>query len=441
MNMIDRKPRFLPALVSAVLLTSCGTSAYVSSNGFANNIYQQPEQNINISKSTRNVAYIDDLKADTERTIRQYASAAAVQINSSTTVVPLAKGETFEERLTKFDSPEYTININVTYEPWYAWWNDFYWSWSYWYNPFWDWYPYSYRYYWGYGGWWRPWYGPSWHAPYYNPWYGFWDPWYWDPWPGYWPGYIGHHHHIHHPVWHGRDVYYGKRDNNSIRRPRNDRYAGNIRSGASEPVYKRTDKSDIKTSYTQLRGLAAPRTGYENKTSTGNAVYSRTVKSASGNSQSAINRNNAITQPVYRRAGSGNGTGTSYQRKSSASNTVKYTDRNSSYSRSGNGYTRSYNRTGSSSSSDYRRSGSATYTRSSGSTSRNSSSFTRSQSQPGRQTYTRPSNSNSRQTFTRSNSSTSRQSYSRPSSSGFNRSSAASSAGRSSGGGSVYRRR
>lgn len=118
----------------------------------------------------------------------------------------LGSDESYEERLRKFDSPVYTVNVEYTdLYPWWTLnfaWNSRSWRWyhswysrPYWGSPVWYsyWYPDSY---WYWGDYW-------WHYPYRHHFY-----------PAYYPVHRPIHHPVHRPASRpGRDVYYGKRNN------------------------------------------------------------------------------------------------------------------------------------------------------------------------------------------------------------------------------------
>ena len=108
-----------------------------------------------------------------------YTSVEEVNTSVSDTLVYVNE-ESYEVKLHKFDSPTYTVELNLTpwyptyYRKWNGWclspfiYENIYWSWSwrphyyydYWgyYNP----YRYSYRYYYPYRSYW------DWHRPYYT---------------------------------------------------------------------------------------------------------------------------------------------------------------------------------------------------------------------------------------------------------------------------------
>ena len=151
----------------------------------------------------------------------EYAQAQPEQVVPAS--VALAEGESYEERLRKFDSPVYVVNVE--YVDLYPWWTlDFAWS-----SHSWRWYhswyarPYWYDYHW---------YNHHWYDHY---WYG--HHWYHDYW-------YGHHHwyphygHIHYPPHHrphqpARPVYYGKRDYTPSYRDVN---RGHVSTGSKSPM-------------------------------------------------------------------------------------------------------------------------------------------------------------------------------------------------------------
>ena len=126
-----------------------------------------------------------------------YASVEEVNTTVSDTLV--LDNESYEAKLHKFDSPTYTIELNLT--PWYP---SYYWRWNAWsVSPYiytsiywdWSWRPYHYYDYWGY-------YNPYRYSyRYYYPHRSYWD---WHR-----PYYTYHPHKPSHRP--GRDVYYTRR--------------------------------------------------------------------------------------------------------------------------------------------------------------------------------------------------------------------------------------
>ena len=176
-------------------LASCGTSSYTANNngGYKNSIYYSGEPGAanQTYTTTSEKSENTDVKGLQSRTNYALNSSKARNIfgtgSNSKTVDTIYVGDTnvvninydpnvdyaivdstesYEERLRKFDSPSYTVNIQYD-DPW---------DYNY-YNPFW-----AYNY-----GWYRP-YGITWGVGWYNPWWGMyysWSPswgWGWDPW-------------------------------------------------------------------------------------------------------------------------------------------------------------------------------------------------------------------------------------------------------------------
>lgn len=162
---------FLTAL--CIILTACAGGRMSVNGGFKNSIYYTSEDVLPVSTNaiTENTTYVE--------------------------VVP--DDETYEEKLHKFDSPTYSIELNLT--PWYP---SYYWRWNRWYlSPYvytsiywdWSWRPYYYYDYWGY-------YNPYRYSyRYYYPYRSYWD---WHR-----PYYTYYHHKPSHRP--GRDVYYTRR--------------------------------------------------------------------------------------------------------------------------------------------------------------------------------------------------------------------------------------
>lgn len=235
-------------LMAAVFaLASCGTytqSAQQGGTQFRNSIYYSP--NSGASRASAEQQYLAELEEKTEETLqgdqsRTYDASTNtmtvkvgdnnvvdIDYNPSVTYQIVDDQESYEARLRKFDSPTYTINIEMDSYPM---WNGYY----SWYRPSWRWY----------SSWSSPWYNP-WHYGWNYPWYGSWySPWYADyAWGYYDPfydpfystlwGYHYGYHHIYYPVHrpvhkpvhkpgfhpghgpgapvHGKDIHYGKRN-------------------------------------------------------------------------------------------------------------------------------------------------------------------------------------------------------------------------------------
>ena len=246
-------------MAAVFALISCGTAnrtAYNSGTQFRNSIYYTPDSKTS-QTYLQEQEYLQNLQERTTSTAAQQQERYTTYIPSTdsktiyvgennqvnidarpgTTYTIVDDQESYEARLRKFDSPYYSINIDI-YDP-YPWWSYGYgWYYPYagrwhssWYHPWYSHYgwhtpSWNLRWNWHYNwGWHNPWYGGSywgWYDPFYDPW---WGPSYWPGyWPGYWPSHRpgfhpGHHHPGHHPGAgpgarpdHRRDVYYGKRN-------------------------------------------------------------------------------------------------------------------------------------------------------------------------------------------------------------------------------------
>ena len=234
-------------LMAAVFaLASCGTYTQSAQRGgaqFRNGIYYA--QNSGAPAAAAQQQYLEQLQEKTDEALQDVQShsydastntmtvkvgdnnVVDIDYNPSITYQIVDDQESYEERLRKFDSPTYTINIEMDSYPM---WNGYY----SWYRPSWRWYSsWSSR-------WYSPWYSP-WYSSWYSPWYadyawGYYDPFY-DPFYSPMWGY----HYVYHPVYypvhrpvhkpahkpaqkpgyypgygpgapsHGKDIHYGKR--------------------------------------------------------------------------------------------------------------------------------------------------------------------------------------------------------------------------------------
>lgn len=416
-------------IILGYFLSSCGTTTGLTTAVYQDAIYQKPDANGYIVVNTNNDKEIEVLRGKTKESNGVYINGKLVEplyvdekgnVNIDIsgeevdkTYLVLNPGESFEERLTKFENPQYTINI--TYDPfdnYYSWYyaNPFhywrfgnYWG-SFWYNPW-----RNYGRYYGYFSidpfigmdyfWWSSMYMPIYHRP--------WD-WYYASWhyPGDGYGYWCYN-------WNdpdryrytsSRDFYYGRREsqrsdkNNStavvsggsyIRREANVQqvrgerpYNGNLNS--SESLYRRDNRFESQNSYqgneVRREGSQVARSnngqsndrGYtsvrrvSSEITRGSGSYNRNEETLSGGGTS-VNRGNSSS--VSR----GNSSSVSRESSSSIRRNNESSYRNSGVStssRSGN----------SGSSANYRPSenqrsvntGTNTYSRSSGSNNSNS---------------------------------------------------------------------
>ena len=284
--------------------------------------------------------------------VQQYVEYAQTQPEQVVpAAVALAEGESYEERLRKFDSPVYVVNVEYV-DP-YPWWTlDFAWS-----SHSWRWYhswyarPYWYDYHW---------YNHHWYDHY---WYG--HHWYHDHW-------YGHHHwyphygHVHYPSHHrphqpARPVYYGKRDYNPSYRDMNRGYVsspGGSKSPMGTPSGSVTRRAaGTRSNSAVVNGQSAGSQGQQGKQGQqGQPQYRRTT----GNGTPEKVKSSATESKKENVAPSGQqkkNQQTEYRRSSSSSQSQQY-NRSSSYSSGRSSYGNSgggSSRSGGSSSSSYRR--------------------------------------------------------------------------------------
>lgn len=319
-------------------LISCGTTSHASYSGtkYQNSIYYTPDANAqyaeaqgkeelqNLQNKTKNTfgnstqQSIYDRKTNVETIYIGDTNLVNISYNPNVNYSIVDDDESYEARLKKFDSPTYSVNIEIDNNPYnyYPWWDvGFGWYRPYgitmgtgWYNPWWG------SYYSWYGPQWgNPWYGPSWG---WNSWYGWYDPWYgggWNGWHDPW--------HQHYPVYSNRDVYYGRRNsspsyNNNIA---NSRPVAN--SGGS---YTRRDPS-----INQIRGngnYVGRNPNTSQSANTGGSVYRRGSQGYNGAvyNNNAANKGQGTTtvQPGYRPSGNNGATssqGSMYRRSATKS--------------------------------------------------------------------------------------------------------------------------
>ena len=226
------KNRSLFVLLAAVLpLFSCGTVGYSSLQGggqFKNSIYYTPGSRssaVQIAQQEEPAAVQQTQQGPASDTRTVYVGEAnEVNINyepgASYTIMD--DDESYAARLRKFDSPTYTVNINLVEPYWWdvdMWWYGPRWHW---YTPSWHWHSYwhnPWRSHWyshWYGHWYDPWWStPSWawHSHWYDPWWGPVHRPIYAPWPGHGPARGPGYHPGHGRP--GRNVYYGKRGSGS----------------------------------------------------------------------------------------------------------------------------------------------------------------------------------------------------------------------------------
>lgn len=159
-------------IILGLILSSCGTTTRYASSGYEDAIYQKPSTSGYIVVNTENDSKIELLKGKTKESNRviingKVVEAAYVDENGNVninlddhqekTYLILNPGESFEERLTKFENPQYQINITYSYMDF-----DNPWFWDFGYN----------RYYWHMGRMGRMALRNPWYSYFMNPWFG-----------------------------------------------------------------------------------------------------------------------------------------------------------------------------------------------------------------------------------------------------------------------------
>ncbi|PKP00026.1 MAG: hypothetical protein CVU13_00490 [Bacteroidetes bacterium HGW-Bacteroidetes-8] len=159
-------------IILGLILSSCGTTTRYASSGYEDAIYQKPSTNGYIVVNTENDSKIELLKGKTKESNRviingKVVEAAYVDENGNVninlddqeekTYLILNPGESFEERLTKFENPQYQINITYSYMDF-----DNPWFWDFGYN----------RYYWHMGRMGRMALRNPWYSYFMSPWFG-----------------------------------------------------------------------------------------------------------------------------------------------------------------------------------------------------------------------------------------------------------------------------
>lgn len=162
-----KKAIIIPIMLG-LFLSSCGTATKYASVTFDDAVYQKPGSNKYVVVDTRQDQELTQLREKTHVSEQAIINGKIVEplyadeygnvevnLDEEKSYIILNPGESFEERLKKFESPELRITINHTWNVMYNPWNH-YWS------------PYSWRVYgrmFGYNH-----YRPFNH-PYYSPWY------------------------------------------------------------------------------------------------------------------------------------------------------------------------------------------------------------------------------------------------------------------------------
>lgn len=353
-------------IAGSLFFMSCATAnrASYSSQGFTNGIYYKPnEQQANRLAQARED--LSDLKGQTNKALNSSSkstfdsrtgvetiyigdtNAITIDYNPYKTYLLTDDMESYLARAEKYDSPLYTVNIDMGVRFYDGWYRPYWSTYGYgWHNPYWgpyySWWGPSYHY--GhYYGWYDPWYY-GWYDPWYYGYYGYgwYDPW-WGPgyYPPYGPGFYPIPPHHHGP---SRDIYYGKRENGGASPSYGGRGGGSYtrRDATMNPVRgNNSNNGNITTSATPPQGAGNRNTGgsayrrsanpkvKENATVTGtnnrqnsnsqHSSYGRSSQTRSSSS-SSYNRGNSSgynSSGSYRSnssSGSGRSGGSSYRR-------------------------------------------------------------------------------------------------------------------------------
>ena len=289
------------AMFMLLMLCSCGSGTMTLNGGYKNSIYYTSEDvlPVNVTVAEKNV-----------------------------TEVEIVDEESYEAKLHKFDSPTYTIELNLT--PWYP---TYYWRWNRWYLS-----PYAYTsIYWDWS--WRPYYYD--YLGYYNPYrysYRYYYPYryshYWD-----WhrPYYTYHHHKPNHRP--GRDVYYTRRGGMSGPTPS---YRAGSSNRSNRTVYRpsssRPRQATSSRDNNPTRRATVSRSGSQPRQATtsrkANVRYNSSARPVS-RSQSQANRTGYSRSATNNRSSN---TGRVYYNNGPSQRTqpgVRYNERNTSSQHSG----------------------------------------------------------------------------------------------------------
>ena len=410
-------------LIVGFVISSCGTSKQYTSSGYGDAIYNNsPEKIIVLNTATdEGVANLKQRTKELGSTTVNGYNAKVVYVNEDGAADIVVDGEnsylildstmSFEERLTKFASPNYNINIYIS-DRWG--WDDYdyYNPWSYMSSNPWYYRNRMSRYYGSsyFNDWWGPY--SSWGRGFYDPWnyrsygynYGHYYDYYGYPFNrfynnyGYWGGYYNNNYNN----WYngggntggsnnsGRSNYYGKRpenyratreDNNPNSRgvvktePRIEQIGGTRVSNTPNregSVYRRENRTGTSGIIHNTEVVNPTRSnGQERSGTTYRRPTSETRVNSTGNSQNQTNSKVSRTEGSYRRSST---SVESYRSGNSQSGTT--TRSTNSPTRSSSSYERSSssNNGSSSSGSSAVRSSNTNSSSSTGSTSSSSSS-------------------------------------------------------------------
>lgn len=348
------KKQVIILLSFGVILVSCGVTNHYTSSSYDDPIYYNAKEMHEVTLNPATSDKLIILQGETRNALNQSVKEDETEFivtDVQDTTLSSDSEESYEDRLCKFDSPFYVINLTFTQGWGDAW--DYPWYFNY-YNP---WY---FRHF-GYSPFYSPFYAP-WYSPYYSSWYGpyygmfgWWDPWYYGGlYGGYWGGYWGD------PYWyHGGDNYnhhggnneraiiYGRRNDSNNGRPsgRNEINSGGsyLRRDANVTQVRGNDRfsnrsENVSTNRSQSLYRRDPATGVSGAVYNTDIVKSQNTsdrgssyrRSTSSYRQPVTSTESSVgnSQPVYRRSTQTNNTERSNAPERSNVNTSRNTNEN-----------------------------------------------------------------------------------------------------------------
>lgn len=339
----------LVSLACSLILFSCGTLTRTAQNtqpGFVNSIYFTPDQaeELAYNQSKAELAQMQNettsfLNGRKQTIYVGDTNVVDIAYNPNLTYSIVDDDESYEARLRKFDSPVYTVNIEMDNHYSYIW-----------HNP---WFRHGY-------GWYDPWYATSWYSPYHgwcNPWhyghsFGWYDPWYTTSWYSPYYGWYDPWHYSH--VWYPapfpnhsqphRDIYYGHRGSSPS-------YNANTGRGGSSYNRNMANVSQIRGNGTrQQNTVKASNSQPASSRPSQGSMYRR---SASQNTRSSAS--SSSQQNVEYRSGSHNQNSNSHYRNTNYNRGNSSNSYGSAPVRSSGGSSGSYSNQRTGSGSSYRR--------------------------------------------------------------------------------------
>lgn len=348
------KNQIIALIFFGLLFSSCGTTTHYASSSYEDAIYYNPSENRQITLNSATNDELIVLKNKTQEIVQPIKDQKVqniIYMDSSLVSDSLVSDslESYEDRLCKFDSPYYVININIVNgwggnnywnDPWYS---GYYNPWYYGHHGYNSWYGQGYGYgqgyrYGGYG------YGP--YDWYYSPYYSYWNsPWY-NPWYGGMYGYNNYGYYGYYGGYYGyyqtdsRDNYYGRRIEKDA-----SNYGGRegARSGGSylrkEAIVEQIRGERLNTTRSESSTPTRTQNIYRRDPATGSSGTVHNTDVVRSNSNTNFNTNRGTT---YQRGNPTTRTETPVYRKSTQSSTANSNTRSTSYERSNTTRTQNY---------------------------------------------------------------------------------------------------